>query len=353
MHRLEEFDILRVAATFAVIAIHITAGYVLVTDFGFTANQVVRFAVPFFIIMSGFLLYHGSRGRHLPVAAFYRKRLDRILWPYLIWTIIYCTLNQLLAHDYNLIHLLMTSLKNLLLGSGYYHLYFLPVIFQLYLLYPLLEKWLDQSTVSLLAASLIITLTAQILLYLDMIHVLNLPDTYNLIYVRAFTGWLFYFVFGMFLARQKENLENALAGQVWVTGIIWLVSLMLLILDSKLTGTCATSLKPGVLVYTISSFIFFYCLAAKSRLRGQSAVAWISRQSFLIYLSHPFILTMMFLAASKLGHPGMWNGNTGLLTLYILTTAFTLLLTWLISLTPLASRLGGSHWDKGPVPLSQ
>ena len=47
--RLQEFDIIRVIATFTVIGIHVTAAYVLTSPVGYLGNQLARFAVPMFI----------------------------------------------------------------------------------------------------------------------------------------------------------------------------------------------------------------------------------------------------------------------------------------------------------------
>ena len=88
-------DFLRLISILAVVMIHTTtrtieasannlAGFPLT----FILNQLSRFAVPLFFLISGFVLelnysYHSSYFVYL------RKRLSRVLFPYLFWSAIY------------------------------------------------------------------------------------------------------------------------------------------------------------------------------------------------------------------------------------------------------------------------
>jgi surface polysaccharide O-acyltransferase-like enzyme len=353
--RLPQFDILRVAAALAVIAIHVTAAYVGELPLAYLWNHAVRFAVPLFIVLSGFLLnYTDGRDAKGTALVFYLKRLDKILWPYIIWTFFYSCLNAYILGQTNLLLFFSTLGKDLLWGTGYYHLWFLPIILQLYLLYPLLRRWVEKGPLVLLIGSLVISLTAQSLIYLYMIHIVSLPGQYSLMYVRAFPVWLFYFVFGMFMAMrskgkcQGDGLFASLSqtpnkgskNTVSLT-LLWLSSLGLMLLDSKLTVQ-GSIVRPSVMLYAICSFFFFYALAFRLRQKERPWLAWLSAQSFLIYLMHPLLLTILVYASIKIGHPGLWAGTRGLLGLYFFTTVCTIMGTYGVSLTPLASLLGGN-----------
>jgi peptidoglycan/LPS O-acetylase OafA/YrhL len=351
--RLAEFDLIRAAAALAVIAIHVTAGY-MDSPLAYVWNHLVRFAVPLFIVISGFLLYwtdHEAESlKYLPAAVFYRQRLHRILVPYILWTVIYCLLNFYLLRLLNHPLLLLTTLgKALLLGNAYYHLYFIPIILQLYLLYPWLRRWMKREGRSLLWAAGLLTGTCQILLYLYLLRIISLPGQYSFWYLCGFPVWLFYFVFGMFAAGQlvKGNTaasvrkESRGKRKVWGSGLVWLVSLGIMLADSKLTGVQGSIIRPSVILYTLGSYYFFYALADWWLQAGKSWVGWLSGQSFLIYLMHPFILTVLLLGVHRLGYPNLWAGNAGMVALYGLTTLTTLAATYLISRTPLVRILGG------------
>jgi peptidoglycan/LPS O-acetylase OafA/YrhL len=340
--RLQEFDIIRAAAALAVIAIHITASYMNL-PLAYFWNHAVRFAVPLFIIISGFLLCWTDRDdTFLPAWEFYIKRLHRILWPYIIWTCLYSLLNAYLSGLHNPIFFLITLGKNLLWGTGYYHLYFLPIILQLYLLYPLLRRWLEKDARMLLLVSLVLTLMGQMVLYLYLLHIIALPPQYSAKYVLAFPVWLFYFVFGMYAAWRKEVWETKLSSgaSLVIFGIMWLVSLGLVLLDSRLTFP-GSIVRPSIMLYTIGSYFFFYALALWFKQKKWPWLTWLSAQSFLLYLMHPLVLTILVYSSIKIEYPGLWAGTRGLLGLYIVTTASTIFMTYIISLTPLASLLGG------------
>ena len=341
--RLPAFDKLRVGATFAVIAIHITAAYVLVSPVAYFVNQLVRFAVPLFIIMSGFLLYYADLNTGcLTLTAFYRKRLGRVVGPYILWTLLYGSLNYLVSGiPHQLLLLLIFWAKHLLWGTAYYHLYFLVIILQLYVLYPFLRTQLQKRCITWLAASFLLTLTTQTFLYLNMMNLITLPVSYQALYLVAFPGWIFYFMLGMSMALKKDAWENYLRKHGAFLGLVWLVSLGLLLLDSRLSSTYGSSIRPSVIFYTVSSYFFFYGIALRSYNEMNFWGSWLSQQSFLIFLMHPLVLTILVFMTTRLHRPDLWAGTLGMLWLYLATVAGTLFMTYVASLTPLAGWLGG------------
>ena len=338
--RLAEFDLIRAGTALAVVAIHVTAGY-MDLSLGYICNHLVRFAVPLFIVISGFLLYWTDQGNpFVPTRQFYQKRLHKILGPYVIWTCLYCLLNFYLLRLSSPWLFLTTLGNSLLWGNAYYHLYFLIIILQLYLLYPFLRNWMLRSARSLLGASLLISGTVQILLYLYLLGVITLPARYSLLYVRAFPVWLFYFVFGMYAAAQfmkTRPKETGLSPAL----VLWMVSLIIMLLDSKLSGIQGSIVRPSVMLYAIASYYFFYALARSSGPGKGLWIGWLSAQSFLIYLMHPLVMTSLTILTRHLGYPSLWTGSQGMLLFYGATVAITIMATYLVSRTPLANILGG------------
>jgi len=315
----------------------------MVSPLAYIGNQLARFAVPFFIILSGFLLYNSElKSPVLKAGDFYRRRFDRILWPYIIWTCVYLLISGIIGHD---ILLAFSRLpQHLLWGTASYHLYFLVIMIQLYLLYPLLRTAIKKRPGLLIAGTFMLTLTVQYLLYLVMTSRLSLDPAYNNFNLVFFPAWLFYFVLGMWAAREKENWQQKLKGKTVLLTSLWIISLTILFLDSHYTATYGSSIRPSVILYTISSYFLFYVIALHYN-SGTGWVNWIARQSFLIYLIHPAIMTVLIYGATFIGWPDLWAGTRGMLAQYLLVTALSLLSGYLISLTPLAKKLGG-----GTVP---
>jgi surface polysaccharide O-acyltransferase-like enzyme len=344
--RLTEFDLLRILAALCVIAIHVTARYDLQqSELAYVLNQATRNAVPFFVIMSGFLLYYLDRQRWLGSGAFFRKRFGRVLWPYLLWTLIY----YLLSNHYLGVawsgwqNWLLQLGQHLLHGTGFFHLYFLVIIFQLYLLYPLLRIWVKKQAAFALVISLLLSLAGQTAVYLQEMQLITLPPLNGFLYCTLFPLWLFYFVLGMYLAEKRAGFEAWLQKKAVLLGLLTLAALVLLLLESRYTQTWELTIKPSILLYTLSSYCFFYALALRLRehipVSRAQRLEWLSGQSFLIFLLHPLILSILFLFTPAGWTP--WAGDPGMVLLFIAVSLTSLAATWLVSRTPLASLLGG------------
>ncbi len=345
--RLREFDFIRAFAALSVIAIHVTAGYLAASDIAYAWNQAMRFAVPLFIILSGFLLFHADRGRPpLSYKAFLQKRLQKVLWPYLFWTILYVVFSER-SHwrewvNGDILQPLVLAGKHLLKGTGYVHLYFVLIVLQLYVLYPFLKRWLERHASSLLLVSLMLTGFAQTMIYLHQIQVLVLPGLW-IPYVSLFPIWLFYFVFGMAAAHFKSVWEEKLNDRMLGLAFAWLVSFVLLLLDSRYTQTHASSIKPSVMLYCLTSYFFFYMIAL--RLQGTRLIIgqwldWLSTHSFMIFLLHPLLLSLL----TRL--PKLWAGTYGMVFLFLATTLCTAAVTYVLSFIPASTWIGGVHQKK-------
>jgi peptidoglycan/LPS O-acetylase OafA/YrhL len=341
--RLQELDMLRVIATFTVISIHVTAAYVLVSPTGYLANQLGRFAVPLFIIMSGFLLQYADLNgtTKLSPKAFFQKRFDRILWPYLLWSLFYVAFTGILSHEFLATAKALPS--HLLWGTGYYHLYFVIIMIQLYLLFPWLGRLLARHPRRLLLTSFILTFACQLVLYLSMLQFVFLPPQYTMAYLVIFPVWIFYFVLGMVAAQKKDQWQPFLMKQTPCLGVLWGISLAILLLDSYYTSSYGASIRPSVMLYTVSTYFLLVVLAARYHGDLPAWMVWFSKQSFLLYLIHPLFLTLTVYGATKIGLPELWGQTRGMAALYLLVCLLSCAATYLISLTPLADKLGGAR----------
>ena len=137
--RINWIDITRIIAIFAVLAIHTLAGYICewghipYTDWMIAtfSGAVARFAVPVFIILSGYLLLDKQENAYL----FFQKRFSKVVIPLLAWSVIYTVFNT------NSIYSIFTIefVKELLSSNVYFHLYFLYIIIGLYIITPVLR----------------------------------------------------------------------------------------------------------------------------------------------------------------------------------------------------------------------
>lgn len=137
-------DFLRLVAILAVVLIHTTntsmqLGYYKIDlmPLSFFLNHFARFAVGTFFAISGFLL----AARYNPqksVFNFYKRRLSKLLIPYIVWSAIY----HISIYDFKVTSVFSVNfLQNLLSGNASYQLYFIPTIIVLYFFFPLFMKF--------------------------------------------------------------------------------------------------------------------------------------------------------------------------------------------------------------------
>lgn len=147
-----ELDITRALAILAVLLIHATSTPVtaLPSDSKLyplyvALNIFPKFAVPVFIFLSGFVLFYNYIQKDLTkelIVRFYQKRVTQIVIPYLFFSIFYYAATRLfLTHDLALTWQALFSmefLEKLLIGKAYTHLYYIFIMVQFYVMFPLM-----------------------------------------------------------------------------------------------------------------------------------------------------------------------------------------------------------------------
>ncbi|HVB19507.1 MAG TPA: acyltransferase [Acidimicrobiales bacterium] len=152
----EEIDAMRPVAQGLVIATHVliffgAAAPLLVAPDLLILTRVSRES---FFFISAFALTYAYGSRPFAFAAFWRRRWSGILVPYLVWSVIYFAYTAAVAiPQFPYYHWSATSLvgasalghlANLVL-TGYYHLYYLLVLLQFFVVFPLLWVWLESA----------------------------------------------------------------------------------------------------------------------------------------------------------------------------------------------------------------
>ncbi|MDR0858882.1 MAG: acyltransferase [Oscillospiraceae bacterium] len=259
--RVFELEFIRTLSMIAVIVLHGSGDFIASAPM-FILNQITRFAVPAFILISGIGLSVSGKRSLLP-------KLPALLVPYLFWCIVY---------------------GNMLLP----HLYFIPVLLQLYLLFPLLLRCVRKWTRITLTISLLISLAANLLPYLAGLGIELRPE----FLIRPhlwwlFPTWLFYFVLGLSLERETlERLTAFAARKLLPLSAAALAVAALYIAEAKVTGTFYDSVKPSQLIYAPMVCLTLAGLARKlsgnSRIR--KAVAFGTKHSQTVYYTHVIVL---------------------------------------------------------------
>jgi peptidoglycan/LPS O-acetylase OafA/YrhL len=252
--RLHSIDTLKGLAIIGVIIIH--ACYLLLNKYsGYEAiiltfiNNIFRFAIPIFLFSSGLLL-KPFVWQFKYIFHFYMSKVLRITVPYILVNI---ALWQIGYNDSaSLLQLIVT-------GKMAIPFYFIPVLFQLYLLYPILDYCRRISPQYLLLASLIVSIISFLT-----------PSTWQIGEFPLFTQYLVFFVYGMV----RQDVIKVIYPRAWFE----------LLLIYFILNIILASVIPFILIeQNIWESIYFY--------------------NFQIILGFGFIFTSLYyLEAKKLGH---------------------------------------------------
>jgi len=285
--------IIRIIATFFVVFSHSTDAFVLWPTFKdgtawniiYYLNTLSRIAVPVFIILSGYLLLDKDKAKN--VKSFYKRRFTRILIPFIVWLPIY----YLWTAHWDNTHLTLQYILNSLLHGSIWHLYFLFIILELYLLAPFLVRVLETSSK-----------TKQTILFWGLIVfsifwaiLANLPGPHFDISMYSFTifiPYIVYFYAGAYLRTVQISRMQAV-----MLGFLYLILGFITNLVAK--GNMSTFIvfdySPTLLFMSICFFLAlknFHEFFNKKIFSGKVAkiIAFISSTTFGIYLLHFMIL---------------------------------------------------------------
>lgn len=347
--RLEELDICRAIAALSVLLIHITAVPVGVMDktsllfrLFFAVNRGLQYSVPLFLVMSALLEAYALKGKEaFDFKGFYQKKSKRVLLPYLAWSVIYMGFNLLLTKFgyFQAMNEARELIDIFVWGKAYYHLYFLVILMQFYLLLPLL--FYSQKSGSLRWFSgLLLSYLLQIAFYYGIGKQIY-PYFPNIIMTFP---WYFFVLNGGFLLglfyREKEKWQRC---RPWF-GLITLLSLLYYLWKcfrlEYVPQEPIALYMPAWYLYTFGiSFLWLDISAVIARRGGKwvNGLKTIGKYSYGIYLIHPLVLTLHLKVLDRLPVPGSF-----LYALMILALTVSVLL---ISLGA-ARLLSAGRWAK-------
>ena len=324
MNRIEELDFARVLAMLSVITIHVTSTFVHYNsrvavsgmNLAFILNQLSRFAVPLFILLSG--VSCGLNG-FCTARQFLRRRLIKTGVPYLIWSLVYMLYNihaDLSAWSFDF------CVKSLLSGQAAPHLYFVVIIMQLYVLFPVLKKWADRFPFKCLLLSFIVSHAIQKLFYFLQFGLNLIPDLIRPWLWILFPTWLFYFTRGLLLTSTRLIHVRKIASQNSITiTVATLLFACVYIVESSATNSL-DSIKSSLNAYVPLVFLFsFAAWNHVGRLRAvRVSTRFLAKHSMTIYFEH--VLVLYFFRRFSVFNQGM----LGMLLLLLAVSAASCLL---------------------------
>jgi surface polysaccharide O-acyltransferase-like enzyme len=300
-------NLLRGVAILGVVAIHTAAHFTYAQGLSpvvrahIVIDVFAHYAVPLFILLSGIALAlrYGANASPFSARSFYARRLTKILPPYLVFSLFYLLL---FAFEYGPPAPSWIPLA-LLTGSAHYHLWFVAMLIQLYLLFPLLRAALrgavrHNAVGWLVGGALLLQLAWNLGAPLLRAALPERPLFETILSQRFFLSHLFYFLLGMAVGMDLAGYERRIrylpwpplmlvaAGLTALTALIWMAAI-------SAHGTLnaapahvflpAGALEPALFLATIA-LLWQAVIHAKGR--AVDALAKLGVLSLPIYLVH-------------------------------------------------------------------
>lgn len=347
--RIKAIEYIRGIAMLGVIGIH-TGAYSLsnpyVNKHLFVLLEILtRFSVPIFFFVSAFGLFK-SYDIYKPINYwnYYKRRIQSVLIPYLVWSLLYMLHYSWISADYNIWKKPLIY-KYFLFGLSSYQLYFLIILMWFYLFMPVWRSVIKQITEKpVMQLSVLLCLQILINYYSSYILSPSFYDAYiNIAVEYRFSYWIihyiFIFIFGAFCAvKYQKFIDFTHKHKLSITcfflsTIIGMMKYYYNLLASGYTPEEAVNtvhqLSPIGVLYTFAAALFLtmlFSLKQNSNLLTKF-LDYLAEHSYAIYLVHPLV---MYYLSSYLSEIGKIMTGTITIGFYIFTVTISLILSIII-----------------------
>ncbi|HHV79736.1 MAG TPA: acyltransferase [Firmicutes bacterium] len=352
--------LLRTIATTMIVALHVSAAYMVYSPpssnafrLGLILNQWSRISLPLFVFASGFGLFYGyGKAVTFNIGSFLKRRVSKVWVPYLVWSFIYLALDDLQGRSTGFLGLPLKQkaaeyLKWTFWGNVYTPLWFVLMISQFYLLFPLIRKKLAllQSPIRVLVIHFFIFLV--LILYLTRyVHYTGFCplDVLQKYYAETPLGWYYYFILGGVVALNWNRIKN-IPLHAFGTVFFYLTTTVLVIAEAYYGFLSHGQyyllrygpIRPTVLINSMASLPCIYVLADRI-LKTRPVYGLcrsVSRYSYGVYFVHPHMLNVLKFILDRSGL--QYTRAIHLFALLGATTILSLLFCTIIDRTPLRS----------------
>jgi surface polysaccharide O-acyltransferase-like enzyme len=304
-------DLIRVVAIFLVVVIHTSGqltniwGKIPESEWiiGDIYGGIARISVPLFFMLSGYLLLPRTES----LGSFYRKRIPKIIIPFVAWSILYigvdCLRNPgLCTPDY--------LMQYVLLRKTYFHLWFLYSLLGIYIIMPLLRLMVRPGTEKLLWYVVGLWLLFQPVRTL-MDQFLHFSLNFN---SQLAVGFLPYFFLGYLLGQVRLGRGwLAAAWAMFVLGsAVTVVGTYIVTRNAgQFNGYFYDYTTIGVIPASAGGFLLLRRLSDAPFLsteRAHAFLRWVAGGTFGAYLIHVFFIYVLEgLGFSTLMGSGVWT----------------------------------------------
>ena len=289
--RIEWIDFVKAVAILTVLYIHATDGiYIIFSEafldypfvsrmFHFSSLFIGRIGVPFFLMVTGYLLldrsYDDQKVRH-----FWENNCKNLIIITVIWSVIYTIVLQVATFN-------SPDIDTVDMGNLFFsHMWYMPMIIGMYLSIPFVSsalKHFDKKTILYAVGvfSILAFLVPFLTTFLDINGIQNVSIQYSL----GFSGGVYgiYIVLGYLV--KKGTFKNISS---YIFALIAIVSFLISVIFQEYAFSKG---YPFVLWYEFpfilfGSFALFELFSRIKHIRGYSVIKFFAKYSFAVFLIH-------------------------------------------------------------------
>lgn len=313
--RLPAVDVVRFFTVGEVILVHATS--LAVAQESLAANGVLAVAHvtrSVFLILSAFVLTYSYERRRATPVQFWKKRYPLVAVPYVVWSAVYVLAGGQVASP---LHVTETFLVDLLDGGAHFHLYFLLLTFQLYLVFPTIMAALERRP-HLLGRALAAAAIFQVG-FDAAVHYGWRPPVLG-VWLSHPSSWLpsysLYIIIGIAAARYLDRVTSWIRAHGRVVAGLFIAALALVLCSYTfdVVESGYTPLRAGevfqpadvtmAIAVVVGQFAFGLWVSERLSMRWLGRLKRSSDLSFGVFLAHPLILTAVLSLAG-------WTGVAG------------------------------------------
>ncbi len=290
-NRVEWIDLVRAIAILTVLYIHATDGiYIISSDailnytlfsriFNFVSLFIGRIGVPFFLMITGYLLLDRSYDDER-VRKFWQKNCKGLIIVTVLWSVIYA------------ISLQVITVKSGQVNFGeagtlfFSHMWYMPMIIGMYLSMPFVSEALEKfDSDTIWQATIVFSLLAFLLPFITMMFDMHGIKNVSVQYCLGFSGGVYgiYIILGYLVKKGQFKHFDSIK-----LGLIALISFMVCLFFQYYAFTKGYSFQlwyefPFVLT---GSFALFELCSRMDKVRAYPFVSFLAKYSFAVFLVH-------------------------------------------------------------------
>jgi len=381
--RLDHIDAMRPVKQAAVISTHALIFFAPLATSTTVVGLIMltRFSRDAFLFVSACMLtYSYKDSQKIALVHYSKRRFLSVGVPYLTWTVIYFFYTSLTDvkgipfYSFHSADILSTAGLHYfvhILLTGYYHLYYLIVIMEFYLLFPLLMKFVRRFSewhTPIMVFALVWQVAFGVLVSPHLIAF----KISGVLQTRLITSYAIYLIGGMIVALHLDPIHEWICDRArWIVALTIASALVAEVLNYQTRhGSLPAYLKtgtnifsPAILPFNFGAILCVYLLgvylvAPQRHLRTRAIVKSGSDNSYGVYLSQMLWIPLLLRVRNSLGFHIPWPvaAPLALILVYFMGYVFTALM----ARTPLARAVTGrgqaswgslrpKHYDSSPV----